>query len=154
MKISVSVVEGKNLADRWRDDAARCDRITQDALDDIGTAFVRTAQQLAPGDGAYSQSFSSQPSGSAVEAGSDSPMAALIEKGRRPGRRPSPQSIRKRSGGSYAAAARAADRIAAQGTRGRFTVKRANAAIKKDGTIDRIARRALKRIVEGGNGVD
>ena len=84
-----------------------------------------------------------------MEAGSTSPMAALIERGRRPGRRPPVQSIAKRNGGNLEAAARAADKIARQGTRGRYVVKRANTRIRNDGTIERIARDALAAIIEG-----
>lgn len=149
MKVSVSVVEGQQLADRWRRDANRVDRITQAALSHIGDEFVQAARQIAGGTGRYPQSFTVHPSGSAVEAGSKSPMAAIIEKGRRPGRRPPPQSIAKRSGGTDEQALKAANKIARQGTRGRYVVKRANTRIRRDGTIERIARRALVAIIEG-----
>jgi hypothetical protein len=59
------------------------------------------------------------------------------------------QSIAKRNGGDFEKAARAADKIARQGTRGRFVVKRANSKIRADGTIEQIARRALVAIIEG-----
>ncbi len=149
MKVTVTVVEGEQLAARWRQDANRVDRIAQAALSHIGDEFVNAARQIAGGTGAYPQSFTVRPSGSMVEAGSKSPLAAIIEKGRRPGRRPPPQSIAKRSNKGGAAAVRAADRIATQGTRGRYVVRRANTRIRQDGTIERIARRALITMIEG-----
>lgn len=119
------------------------DNVSDDALDRIADEWVDAAQVLAGG-GRYGRSMKSNGvSGRAVEAGSDSPMASILERGRRPGKAPPAQSIRKRSGGSYQAAQRAADRIAQRGTNGRWTVKKANAQIRNDGTIERIARAAL-----------
>ena len=149
MKITISYPDSERLAEKWRSDANRVDRISQAALSHIGDEFAQAARQIAGGSGRYVQSFTVRPSGSVVEAGSKSPMAALIEKGRRPGRRPPVQSIAKRNGGDFEKAARAADKIARQGTRGRYVVKRANARIRKDGTIERIARDALTAIIEG-----
>lgn len=146
----MSIDDAGRLADRWREQADRCDRVTQSALGEIAVEFVQAAGKLAGGAGPYQRSFTARPSGSAVEAGSTSPMAAVLERGRKPGRRPPPQSIRKRSGGSYEAAARAADRIAARGTRGRFVVKRAATQIRRDGTVEKIGRRALRTILDGG----
>ena len=148
MKITVTYVDAERLAEKWRDDANRVDRITQAALSDVGREFVNAATQIA-GAGPYGRSFLASPSGSSIEAGSKSPMAALLEDGRRPGRRPPTQSIRKRRGGSFEAARRAADKIAVRGTRGTHTVRRANKQIKNDGTLDRIARAALSAISEG-----
>jgi len=148
MKVVVSLSAAEWLAAKWEADAARCERVTQAALSDLGRELVQHARQLVDA-GRYAESFVARPVGSAVEAGSKSPLAAVIERGRRPGRRPPAASIQKRAGGSFEAAEKAAARIAAQGTRGRFIVKRANAAMRKDGTTERIAREALRAIVEG-----
>lgn len=127
----------------------RAQEIMRSGTSDIAHEFVQRAVQLA-GPGPYGNSFSATPNGDTVTAGSRSPMAALIEKGRKPGRRPPPASIRKRKGGSYAAAAKAADKIAATGTKGRYYVKKANAMVRNDGTIDRVARRVVEAVAHGG----
>lgn len=146
--VKVTVEMTDQLARAINASQDRAESIMAAALSDIGHEFVQAAVPLA-GVGPYGRSFKAVPQpGLAVEAGSDSPAAALIERGRRPGRRPPPQSIRKRAGGSFEAAERAADRIEARGTRGRWVVKRANAKIKQDGTIERIARDALKAITD------
>jgi hypothetical protein len=132
-----------------RSGGERAQSLMRAGTSDIAHEFVQRAEELA-GPGPYGQSFSANPEGDAVMAGSRSPLARVIEKGRKPGDRPPPASIRKRAGGSYAAAARAADKIAARGTRGRYVVKRAGAAIRNDGTIDRIARRVVEAVAHGG----
>lgn len=144
----VHVVWSGDLERRFREGSERADRIVQAGLSHIGHEMVQAAQQIAKA-GPYGRSFKVVPHPRGVEAGSSSPMAAVLERGRRPGRRPPPQSIRKRSGGSFAAAERAADRIEHVGTRGRWVVKRANAQIKRDGTMTRIAREALEAIARG-----
>lgn len=146
MKVTVSI-DGV-LAEHLRRSLQRADPVVQDALHEIGTEFVFRAETIAPGS-RFGQSFEVTRTGRAVEAGTTSPLGAILERGRKPGARPSPQSIVKRNGGSMEAAERAADRIAAHGTRGKFTVKRANQSLRRDGTIERIARRALVKIVEG-----
>lgn len=141
----------KGLAERLVRGGEHAQSIMRAGLSDIGNKFVDKARQLAGGSGPYPESFSAKPSGDSVTAGSRSPLAAVLEGGRKPGKRPPPASIRKRSGGSYAAAAKAADRIAAHGTKGRYVVKKANAAIRNDGTIDKIARHVVAAIAAGGD---
>lgn len=140
----------RGLIDMLRNGGERAQDIMRAGTSDIAREFVDHAVQLAGGTGPYPQSFSSTPSGDSVTAGSRSPLAALIEKGRRPGERPPPASIRKRQGVSYQAASQAADKIAARGTRGRYVVKKAAAAIRNDGTIDRVARRVVAAVAHGG----
>lgn len=137
------------LIDRLRNGGERAQGIMRAGLSDIGREFVDRAGSIA-GPGPYGDSFSSTPDGDTVTAGSKSPMAALIERGRRPGRRPPPQSIVKRKGGSMAAAGKAADRIAASGTKGRHVVKKANSLLRFDGTIERVARQVVKAVADGG----
>ena len=139
----------RGLVDMLRNGGERAQSIMRAGTADIAHHFVQRAVELA-GTGPYGRSFSASPDGDAVVAGSKSPMAGVIEKGRKPGHRPPPASIRKRRGGSYATAARIADRIAARGTRGRYVVKKANASIRSDGTIDRIARRVVEAVAHGG----
>lgn len=139
----------RGLTEMLRNGGERAQAIMRAGTADIAHHFVQRAGGLA-GSGPYGQSFSATPDGDAVVAGSKSPMAKLIEKGRKPGDRPPPASIRKRRGGSYAGAARAADKIAARGTKGRYVVKKANAAIRSDGTIDRVARRVVEAVAHGG----
>ena len=148
MKITVSHASAVDLAAKWRGDVERAGRVTDAMLRHLGFEHARRAGELAGG-GRYGQSFTFRPAGSAVESGSTSPMAAILERGRRPGHRPPVQSIVKRSGGSLEAARRTADRIAVQGTRGQWVVKKANAQLKRDGTFERIAREGLRAIVEG-----
>lgn len=116
----------------------RCESIGQSALRDIGHEFVLAAQTLA-GTGPFGRSFTVVEHPGAVEAGSTSPIAAILEDGRAPGRRP-PANVLS---GSAAARNRAADRIAARGTKGKRTVRKANAQIRDDGTLDRITHAAL-----------
>jgi hypothetical protein len=122
---------------------ARLDRIIGAGLSDMAHEFVMAAQaRTKPGQ--FQRSFRADPVvGLAVEAGSDSPLAAILERGRRPGGRPPAQSIRKRRGGSQQAAERAADRIAQRGTKGMWTVKKSAQQVRTDGTVERIARAAL-----------
>lgn len=154
MKVSVEMTD--NLARALRSSQARADDIMGAGLRDLGHEFVQAAQGIAK-NGPYARSFRVDSTvslgrrGLGLDAGSDSPMAALLERGRKPGRRPPPQSIRKRAGGSFEAAARSADRIERSGTKGRWTVKRANAQIKADGTFERVARRTLAAITDLGD---
>ncbi len=122
----------------------RAESIAAAAGRDVGHEFVTAARQLAGNSGPYAQSFTVRPDGNATEAGSDSPLAAILERGRRPGRRPSPNLIRSVKGGSQQAAERAADRIAARGTKGRWIVKKAARQIRTDGTVERITRAAVE----------
>lgn len=140
----------RGLTDMLRSGGDRAQAIMRAGTSDIAHEFVQRAGELAGGGGPYARSFSASPSGDAVTAGSKSPLARVLEKGRKPGHRPPPASIRKRHGGSYAAAAAAADRIAARGTKGRYVVKKANASIRQDGTIERIARRVVDAVAHGG----
>jgi hypothetical protein len=87
-----------------------------------------------------------------VVAGSVSPMASIIERGRKPGRPPAARSLQKRSGRSAAAAQRAAARIGERGTRGRWTIKKAGRQIANDGTIDRIVAGTLQAMGSLGRG--
>lgn len=132
--------------------ADRCESIAGAAVRDVGHELVLAAQTLA-GTGPYGQSFTVVPDGTtAAEAGSTSPMAAILEKGRGPGRRPSPNALQAAFGGSHAAAVRAADRIAARGTKGKRTVKKASYQIRDDGTLERITGNALAAMAELGKG--
>jgi len=145
-----TVTQDPRLEQMLRDGSERAQAIMRAGLSDIGHQFVERAVELAGGDGHYAQSFSSTPNGDSVTAGSRSPMAGVIERGRKPGRRPPPASIRKRSGGSYAAASKAADRIEHHGTKGRYVVKKAAASIRNSGTIAQVVRNVAVAIVHGG----
>lgn len=154
MKVSVEMTD--NLARALQRSQARADDIMGAGLRDLAHEFVQAAQGIAK-NGPYARSFRADTivtlgmHGLGVAAGSDSPMAALLERGRKPGKRPPPQSIRKRAGGSFEAAERTANRIERSGTKGRWTVKRANAQIKTDGTFERVARRTLAAIADLGD---
>jgi hypothetical protein len=139
MNISVTVEPG--LADLLRRGGQRADDLMLDGLDELGRAFVDQARRTA-GAGAYARSFDSRRDGSnRVVAGSRSPLASIIEKGRKPGRRP---TINRRM------TPQAATQIAAKGTRGRYVVKRAAETVRSDGTVDRVARDVVRRIAQGG----
>lgn len=140
MNITVSIDRG--LGDMLRRGGERADVLMLDGLDELGRAFVDQARRTA-GAGVYARSFDSRRDGSSsVVAGSRSPLAAVIEKGRKPGRRPPvnrPSSM----------TSQAATKIAAKGTKGRYVVKRAAASVRNDGTVDRVARNVVRRIAQG-----
>jgi hypothetical protein len=139
----VTVDYSENLEGAIAGSRERFDRIIAAGLSDMAHELVMAAQARTK-PGPYQRSFRAAPVvGMSVEAGSDSPIASILERGRRPGGRPPAQSIRKRKGGSQEAAERAADRIAARGTKGMWTVKKSVAQVRSDGTIERIARAAL-----------
>ncbi len=140
--MDITVTIDDRLADQLRRGGEHAQRLMRDGLADIGDEFVQRAASLA-GSGPFARSFSTSPAGDTVTAGSTSPMAKLIEHGRRPGRRPPGGDRRTIAGRGARMSNAAADRIAAQGTRGRFVVRRAAAEIRRDGTIDRIARRVV-----------
>jgi hypothetical protein len=139
----VTIESSDNLQRALSGSRERLDRIIAAGLSDMAHEFVQAAQARTK-PGPYQRSFRASPViGMSVEAGSDSPLASILERGRRPGGRPPAQSIRKRKGGSTQAAERAADRIAARGTKGMWTVKKSVAQVRTDGTIEQIARAAL-----------
>ncbi len=150
MRFSVEVSPA--LEQALRDNADRCHSIMLAGLSHIGSELADAARELAGGTGAYARSMRSAPNGESVVAGSVSPMASLIERGRKPGTAPPARSIQKRSGGSYAAAQRAAARIGEQGTRGQWTIKKAGKRIANDGTIDRIVSETLRAMGSLGGG--
>ena len=137
MKIDVEV-DGR-LADRLRVGSARADELMLGGLVEIADEFVGRARQEA-GAGRFARSFDSTVvSGDTVVAGSRSPLAAILEKGRKPGKRP-PISRR--------ISPETATRIAAQGTKGTFVVKKAATQIRRDGTVERVARQVVERIAD------
>ena len=146
MRVTVDYTD--NLRDAIASSQARMDRIIGAGLSDMAHEFVQAAQARTK-PGPYQRSFRANAAiGLAVEAGSDSPLASVLERGRRPGGRPPAQSIRKRRGGSQQAAERAADRIGERGTKGTWTVKKAAQQVRTDGTIERIARDALAAVAD------
>lgn len=146
MKVTVDYTD--HLRSALAASQARTDRIIGAGLSDMAHEFVMAAQAKTK-PGPYQRSFRADPVvGLSVVAGSDSPLAAVLERGRRPGRRPPAQSIRKRKGGSAEAAARAAVRIGERGTKGMWTVKKAAAQIRQNGTVERIARDALAAVAD------
>lgn len=145
--MKISVVVSHDLSEALERCRNRADGIMHAALAELGDELVGRAAGLA-GSGPYGRSFDSVSDGDHTVAGSRSPMASIIERGRKPGRRPPAQSIRKRSGGSFAAAEKAAGRIEKQGTKGRWIVKRARQSMHSDGTFDRVARQALVDIAD------
>lgn len=144
------VVFEPGLIEMLHNGGERAQSIMRAGTADIARQFVENAVVLAGGDGPYPHSFSATPDGDDVTAGSKSPMAGVLERGRKSGLRPPPASIRKRRGGSYAAAAKAADKIAQSGSRGRYVVKKAAAQVRHDGTIDRVCRRVVEAVAHGG----
>lgn len=139
MKITVEIDSG--LVDRLRRGGDRADMLMLDGLDRLGEALV-TQARVDAGSGPYGRSFSSTRDGRhAVVAGSRSPLAAIIEKGRKPGRRP--PAVRGKL------SAEAADRIARSGTKGRYVVRNAAARLRSDGVVDRVARDVVARVAEG-----
>jgi hypothetical protein len=138
VKITVTVPPG--LADRLARGSTEAQRHMDAGLREIGAAFVDAASGRARGRGRFARSFDYTASPGKVTAGSRSPLASIIEHGRKPGRRP-PVSDRM----SPAAAAK----IGRSGTRGRFVVKKAAAAIRDDGTVDRVARQVVVSVARG-----
>lgn len=139
MKITVTV-DG-NLLDRLRRGGERAEGLMLGGLDRLGDEFVTQARAMA-GSGRFGQSFSSKRDGRrAVIAGSTSPLASIIEKGRKPGRRP--PVIKGRI------TPEAATRIAQSGTKGTFIVKKAATKLRRDGTAARVARDVVERVAEG-----
>lgn len=135
MNIDVQI-DGR-LADKLRDGSDRADSLMLGGLVELGDAFVSAARQVA-GPGRFANSFASTTAASdTVIAGSRSPLAAVLEKGRKPGRRP---PISRRISPA------AATRIAAQGTKGKYTVRKAATQIRRDGTVERVARRVVEQI--------
>jgi hypothetical protein len=151
----VKVEITNNLARALDASQDRMDSITASMLGDIGHEFVMAARAMA-GAGPYGRSFRVDPqitlgvSGRGLRAGSDSPMAAIIERGRKPGHAPSIASLTKRSRSGAAGKAGMAERIGRRGTKGRWVVKKANAQIKADGTMNRIAGNGLRAITDLG----
>lgn len=137
---TITVTVDNEVAEILRRGGDRAQAVMRDGLDELGDAFVSQARARAGG-GVFGRSFSSQRSGgSAVIAGSSSPMAALIEKGRKPGRRPP---------SSRHLTPNAADRIARSGTKGRYIVKKSATQVRVDGTMRDVVRRVVVRITEG-----
>jgi hypothetical protein len=146
---TITVTVDQEVADILRRGGERSEAIVRDSLDELGDAFVSHARPLA-GAGPYGQSFSSHRSGdSAVVAGSTSPLAAIIERGRKPGRRPPGGDRRTTSGRGLRLGNSAADRIARSGTKGRYIVKKSAAQVRSDGTLSDVVRRVVIRITEG-----
>lgn len=137
MQIKVTI-ESSGLA-RLRDGSAMSQARMMAGLDELGELFVSTARQSAGG-GRFAQSFAWTRDGDAVVAGSSSPLASIIEKGRKPGRRP-PTSSR--------VSPAAATRIAQSGTKGRFVVKKTATKIRQAGHVQRIARQVVIDISKG-----
>jgi hypothetical protein len=134
------------LVDHARAARARIDDRVSAGLDELGHQWVAAAGQIAGGTGDYRQSFTSVNSGRAVEVGSTSPLAHVIEAGRRPGKRPPVR--RRRSGDRYGVTPAAAEKIARSGTRGRFVVKRTAAKIR-NGTLQRITSSTMRDVLGG-----
>lgn len=151
MRYTVEV--SPSLERALRDNAERCHSIMQAGLSHIGSELADAAREIAGGTGAYARSMRSAPDGDSVVAGSVSPMASIIERGRAPGQRP---PVTRRAGQRRRAndgvTAAAAKRIGEQGTRGRWTIKKAGRRIANDGTIDRIVAETLRAMgsLEGG----
>jgi hypothetical protein len=152
MRFSVEVSPA--LEQALRDNADRCHSIMQAGLSHIGSELADAARELAGGTGAYARSMRSAPDGDSVVAGSVSPMASLIERGRKPGQRPpvTRKAGQRRSGGRDGVTAAAARRIGEQGTRGQWTIKKAGKRIANDGTIDRIVSETLRAMGSLGGG--
>jgi hypothetical protein len=122
---------------------ARGDVARREGLEAIGEAFVDAFRSRIGGQLAKTAAF--EVSGSHVDAGSPSPLAAILERGRKPGRRPPPAALAKSMGVSHAVAERRADAIAAKGTRGRrYVEKSANDVNRND--LPRIARETAERL--------
>jgi len=131
--------------------SARAAEVASRGLVDIAEAWLVEAQRQAPA-GPYRESLRIRDEGSSVVAGSTSPLASVIERGRRSGRRPPTRSIQKRAGGTNQAAADAAESIASRGSRGLWVVRDARQQVFRDGTMAAIARRTLEEIADLGNG--
>lgn len=140
MRITATV-DGR-FVDQLRRGSERAESLMLEGLDRLGDEFVTQARAMA-GPGRFGQSFSSQRDGRrTVIAGSNSPLAAIIEKGRKPGRRP--PVIKGRI------TPEAATRIAQSGTKGTYVVRKAATKVRRDGTVDRIARDVVERVAAGG----
>jgi hypothetical protein len=126
-------------------------RIAVDALGMIGDEFVTEARRRVRG-GRFQASLDWARDGDDVVVGSTSPLAHILEVGRRPGRRPSPQSLAAASGMSLGAAVKAADAIAESGTKGMHTVRNSAAQVRRDGGFDRMAAHVMTQVgsLDGG----
>lgn len=133
----------------------RCEQIAHDGLLEMGSEWLRHAQQGArTADYAGSMAVSDLGVGQSVLVGSKSPLGAILERGRRPGSPPPVRSIQKRSLSGHDAA-KAAKTVGERGTRGRWVVRKARQAVYDSGAQQDIARRTLQRITNlgGGDGI-
>lgn len=138
------------LADALRARAGDCRRVAHDGLRELGEEWVRQARALAR-TADYADSMGMRVESDAVVVGTSSPLGVVLERGRRPGRRPPAQSVAKRSG-SAGRAADAADTIGRRGTRGRWVVRRARQAVFESGRQAEIVAATAARMVELGAG--
>ena len=149
MKVSVEMSGALSRA--LAASSARAAEVANRGLVDIAEAWLVEAQREAPA-GPYRQSLRIRDEGSSVVVGSTSPLAAVIERGRRSGRRPPARSIQKRAGGTSRAATDAAESIASRGSRGLWVVRNARQQVFRDGTMASVARRTIEQIADLGSG--
>ena len=128
--------------------SSRASTEMQRGLDDIGDAFLDNVKARIKGSRLPS-TVSIERTRDSVEIGSDSPMAALIERGRRPGRMPSPAVLQRSLGVSHKVAVERAEQIAKRGTRGRKYFEKTADEVRS-GAIPRIMSETARRIGELG----
>ena len=149
MKVTVEVDDRLQRILKDRSDDAQ--RIAVDALGMLGEDWVTVARKKVRG-GRFQSSLNWAREGDDVVVGSTSPLAHILEVGRRPGRRPAAASLSAATGMSLAAATKAADAIAESGTKGLHTVRNSAAQVRRDGGFEKMAAHVMAQVgsLEGG----